>query len=108
MVDYLGYRPNKYILVLTRGAAFTQRFEVTDTPLPDGTTSWIDIYDSDDELVNTWRATSITSLAVEYLIEPHHTDAIGNRTRAQYNLYINYPGPGLPYCWFRGPVVREQ
>ncbi|MFG1794025.1 hypothetical protein [Nocardia sp. NPDC049149] len=107
MVDYLGYRPNKYTIVLTRGAAFIQRFEVIDTPLPEGTTSWLDIYDSDDELLATWPATAISPLAVDYLIEPQHADALPARTHANYYLYLNYPATTLPYCWFRGPIVRE-
>ncbi|WP_225731097.1 MULTISPECIES: hypothetical protein [unclassified Nocardia] len=108
MVEFLGYRPNKYTLVLSRSAAFTQRFEVTGDPLPDDTTSWIDIYDTDDQLLTTWHATTVEPTAVEYLIEPIHTDTIDAHTRAAYNLYLNYPGTRLPYCWFRGPVVREQ
>ncbi|WP_054812167.1 LtfC-like domain-containing protein [Nocardia arizonensis] len=108
MADYLGYRPHRYTIVLTRGAAFVQRFEITDSPLPDGTTSWIDIYDTEDELLTTWPATSVTPLAVEYLIEPSKTDGIGHRTRAAYNLYLNYPESRLPYCWFRGPVIRDD
>ncbi|WP_280456009.1 DUF7264 domain-containing protein [Nocardia brasiliensis] len=107
MVDYLGYRANKYTIVLTRGAAFTQRFEVIDTPLPEGTTSWLDIYDSDDELLVTWPATAISPLAVDYLIAPQHTTAIPAHTHTNYYLYLNYPDTTLPYCWFRGPIVRE-
>lgn len=108
MVDYLGYRPNKYTIVLTRGAAFIQRFEVVGPPLPEGTTSWLDIYDSDDELLATWPATAISPLAVDYLIAPQHTDAIPAHTHASYYLYLNnYPETALPYCWFRGPIVRE-
>ncbi|MEU2032832.1 LtfC-like domain-containing protein [Nocardia amamiensis] len=108
MAEFLGYRPNKYTLVLTRGAAFTQRFDVLGDPIPDGTTSWIDIYDHDDQLLATWNATTVTRTTVEYLIEPAHTDMIAIRTRATYGLYLNYPGSHLPYCWFRGPVLREQ
>ncbi|GAA5086947.1 DUF7264 domain-containing protein [Nocardia iowensis] len=108
MADYLGYRPNKYTLVLTRGAAFTQRFEVADNPLPYGTTSWIDIYDTDDELLTTWHATTITALAVEYLIEPDHSRVIGRETHTTYYLYVNCPGTRLPYCWFRGPVIHDR
>ncbi|PXX60396.1 hypothetical protein DFR70_110238 [Nocardia tenerifensis] len=107
MVDYLGYRPNKSTIILSRSAAFTQRFEVTGTPLPNGTTSWIDIYDSDDELLTTWTATTISGTVVDYLIEPQHTEDVAVRTHANYNLYLNYPGTRLPYCWFRGPIVRE-
>lgn len=107
MVDYLGYRSNRYTIVVTRGAAFTQRFEVIGTPLPEGTTSWLDIYDSDDELLVTWPATAINPVAVDYLIEPQRTDVIAAHLHASYNLYINYPGTRLPYCWFRGPIVRE-
>ncbi|MFG1796677.1 hypothetical protein [Nocardia sp. NPDC049149] len=108
MVEYLGYRPNKFTIVLSRSAAFTQRFEVIGNPLPEGTTSWIDVYDSDDELLTTWHATSITTMAVEYLVGPDLTDLVGNRTRADYGLYLCYPGIRLPFCWFRGPIVREQ
>ncbi|MEV6321359.1 hypothetical protein AB0M45_09205 [Nocardia sp. NPDC051787] len=108
MANYLGFRPNKYTLVLSRAAAFTQRLETTDNPLPDGTTSWIDLYDIDDQLLATWHATTITPTAVEYLIEPHHTDSIDTRPSVSYNLYLNYPGTRLPYCWFRGPIIREQ
>lgn len=108
MPNYLGYRPHRYTLVLTRAAAFTQRFETTDTLLPVGTTSWIDIYNTDEELITTWQATTITSLAVEYLISPDNTGILDAHTRSAYNLYLNYPGTRLPYCWFRGPVTREQ
>ncbi|MFI6045270.1 hypothetical protein ACIA8C_26820 [Nocardia sp. NPDC051321] len=107
MVDYLGYRPHKYTIVLTRGAAFTQRFEVIGTPLPQGTASWLDIYDSDDELLTTWHATAISAAAVDYLIEPHQTADIAVHGRANYYLYLCYPDTTLPYCWFRGPIVRE-
>ncbi|WP_062989978.1 LtfC-like domain-containing protein [Nocardia anaemiae] len=108
MPEYLGYRPNRYTLVLSRGAAFTQRFEPIGAVLPNGTMSWIDVYDTDDELLTTWHATTIVPVAVEYLIEPHHVDGIGSRTRASYDLYLKYPDTRLPYCWFCGPVVREQ
>ncbi|MET7772447.1 hypothetical protein [Nocardia sp. NPDC005366] len=108
MVDYLGYRPNRYTILLTRGAAFVQRFEVVGEPLPEGTTSWLDIYDTDDELLTTWHPTTTGPSAVEFLIEPGHTSEIGHRTRAAYNLYLNYPGSRLPYCWFRGPVIRDD
>ncbi|WP_063046004.1 LtfC-like domain-containing protein [Nocardia pseudovaccinii] len=108
MPNYLGHRPNRYTLVLTRAAAFTQRFENTDNVLPDGTTSWIDVYDTDDEILTTWHATTISADAVEYLIGPDYTDVIDTHTRATYYLYLNYPGTHLPYCWFRGPIVREQ
>ncbi|MGV9616821.1 LtfC-like domain-containing protein [Nocardia xishanensis] len=108
MADYLGHRPNRYTIVLTRGAAFVQRFEVIDTPLPEGTTSWIAIYDTEDELLTIWHPATTGPSAVEYLIEPHLTAEIGYRTRAAYNLYLNYPGSRLPYCWFRGPIIRED
>ncbi|WP_062987078.1 hypothetical protein [Nocardia anaemiae] len=54
MVDYLGYRPVRYTILLTRCAAFIRCFEITDTPLPEATTSWLDIYDKEDELLTTW------------------------------------------------------
>ncbi|MGW4769850.1 LtfC-like domain-containing protein [Nocardia sp. NPDC004278] len=107
MPDYLGYRPNRCTLVLSRGAAFIQRFETVDR-LPNGTTSWIDFFDIDDELLTTWNATTVSEFAVEYLIEPSRIDAISAGTRTNYDLYLNYPGNQLPYCWFRGPIVREQ
>ncbi|MGW4364512.1 LtfC-like domain-containing protein [Nocardia takedensis] len=108
MLDYLGYRPNRYTILLTRGAAFVQRFEVAGEPLPEGTTSWLDIYNTDDELLTTWLATTVTAFAVEYFVGAAHTDEVGDRTRAAYNLYLSYPGSWLPYCWFRGPIIREQ
>jgi len=106
--EYLGFRPNRFTLVLSRGAAFTQRFETSSSPLPEGTTSWIDVYNTDHELLTTWKATTITPLVVEYLIEPRYTEAIGVQTHATYNLYLNYPGTRLPHCWFRGPVIRDE
>ncbi|MET8876016.1 hypothetical protein [Nocardia sp. NPDC004604] len=66
MPDYIGYRPHRYSLVLSRGAAFIQSFETSSTPLPEGTTSWIDIYNTDDELLTTWNATTISPDSVEY------------------------------------------
>ncbi|WP_433677966.1 LtfC-like domain-containing protein [Nocardia sp. CA-119907] len=108
MPDYIGYRPHRYTLILSRGAAFTQRFETSNTLLSEGTTSWIDIYNTDDELLTTWNATTISPNGVEYQIDPDHTEVIGSRARASYNLYLNYPGTRLPYCWFRGPILREH
>lgn len=36
MVAYLGSRPHRYTILLIRGTAFVQRFEVDGDPLPDG------------------------------------------------------------------------
>ncbi len=105
MTAPLGYAPQQRPLILSDGADFTHSIRAA-TPLPGGTTAWIDIWDSTLEtLLDTWDADVADT--VDWTVPAATADAIPAQTR--FRLFLSLPtSPTTEHLWFYGPVVRRQ
>ena len=111
-----GFTPIDEPLILTRGADFVHRFEIgpTDEPFPEGTQARIVITKtaaSDAPVLATLTADDISGAAIEFWSQSEQVDPIA--APARYRLLVTYPPlppetRSLDFCWYRGPVQREQ